>query len=100
MVEVNWTYRSIEDVYEIRKYYQSLSVKYAEQLTDKIFGKESFLKKHPRVGRIVPELDREEIRELIYKNYRIVYSIISPEPIDILTVHNGLSPLTEKSVFE
>jgi addiction module RelE/StbE family toxin len=100
MVKVNWTRQAIENIYEIREYYQPRSGKYAEHLTDKIFEKESFLEKHPQIGRMVPEIEREEIRELIYKNYRIVYHVVSDERIDILTVHNGLRPLSEKSIFE
>ena len=99
MVKVNWTRQAIEDIYEIREYYRPRSAKYAEQLTDKIFEKETFLKKHPQIGRMVPEIAREEIRELIYKNYRIVYHVVTDERIDILTVHNGLRPLTEESIF-
>lgn len=100
MVEVKWTNQAIEDIYEIRKYYFFRSARYAEQLTDKIFEKEILLKKHSQLGRIVPELDRREIRELIYKNYRIIYCVISDKQIDILTIHNGLIPLTNESIFE
>ena len=48
---------------------------------------------------MVPEVEQEEIREMIYKNYRIVYHVVSDERIHILTVHNGLRPLTEESIF-
>lgn len=50
-------------------------------------------------GRMVPELERPEIRELIYKNYRIIYHVVSIERIDVLAVHKGLRPLTEESIF-
>jgi len=39
----------------------------------------------PEKGRIVPELSIDNIREIIHKNYRIVY-IIKKNSIDILTV--------------
>ena len=39
----------------------------------------------PEKGRIVPELSIENIREIIHKNYRIVY-IIKKKSVDILTV--------------
>lgn len=51
-------------------------------------------------GRMVPELERPEIRELIYKNYRIIYHVVSIERIDVLAVHKGSRPLTEESIFE
>ena len=48
---------------------------------------------------MVPEIGRPEIRELIYKNYRIVYHVVSNDQIDILAIHSGLRPLTEESIF-
>ncbi len=100
MVKVNWTRQAIEDIYEIREYYRPRSEKYAEQLTDKIFEKANNLVQYPQMGRMVPELERPEIRELIYKNYRIIYHVVSDNQIDILAVHNGLRPLSKDSIFD
>jgi len=100
MVKINWTRQAIEDIHEIREYYRPRSGRYAEELTDKIFEKTDFLIQYPEIGRMVPELEKTEIRELIYKNYRIIYKIVSETQIDIIAVHNGLRPLTEESIFE
>lgn len=44
----------------------------------------------PRSGRIVPEFENPELREVIYGNYRIVYRVIgSNEDIEILAVVHG-----------
>lgn len=99
MAKVNWTRQAIDDLYEIREYYASFSIKYAEELTDKIFEKEAILEQHPMAGRMVPELEISEMRELIYKNYRIIYHVVSIERIDVLAVHTGSTPLTEQSIF-
>jgi len=100
MVKINWTRQAIEDIYEIREYYRPRSEKYAEQLTEKVFEKANHLKQYPQMGRMVPEVERSEIRELIYKNYRIIYHVVSDNQIDILAVHNGLRPLSEDSIFD
>ncbi|MSQ85002.1 MAG: type II toxin-antitoxin system RelE/ParE family toxin [Myxococcales bacterium] len=42
----------------------------------------------PRMGRKVPEFGREDVRELIHANYRIVYRI-GKENIEVLTVFEG-----------
>jgi len=42
----------------------------------------------PESGRIVPELENSEIRELFEGNYRIVYRIKTKDYIEILTVHH------------
>ncbi len=42
----------------------------------------------PRVGRRVPELGRDDVRELLLRSYRIVYRIRESE-IRVLTVFEG-----------
>jgi toxin ParE1/3/4 len=42
----------------------------------------------PGLGRKVPEVDREDIREAIVGNYRIVY-IVQAKTVDILTIFDG-----------
>ncbi len=55
----------------------------------KIKRRTVILKSFMLSGRIVPEIDRKEIRELIQGNYRIIYKIISKNQIDILTIHHS-----------
>ncbi len=99
MVKIRWTKQSIEDIHSIREYYQDRSKKFTEKLTDNFFDKVASLEKFPYLGRMVPEIQNEFIRELIYYNYRIIYHIISDSQIDIIAVHNGLKPLSEESIF-
>jgi plasmid stabilization system protein ParE len=42
----------------------------------------------PRRGRIVPELDRPDVREVLFGNYRVIYRIGADE-IVILSVRHG-----------
>ena len=42
----------------------------------------------PKVGRVVPESDRDDIREIIHGNYRIIYRLINDEA-QILTGHHS-----------
>ena len=100
MAKINWTTQAIEDIYELSEYYIVRSQKYADQLTNKIFEKVLILENFSKAGRIVPELNRKQIRELVFSNYRIIYRIVSNTQIDILAIHNGLRPLTEESIFE
>ncbi len=76
MVKVNWTRQAIEDVHAASEYYRSISAKYADTLIDKLFEKATLLENHPKMGRKVPEFNKETIRELVYKQYRIIYYII------------------------
>ena len=42
----------------------------------------------PKIGRVVPELDEPNIRELILRNYRIIYRILG-EKIQIVRLFHG-----------
>jgi addiction module RelE/StbE family toxin len=62
---------------------------YAEQFVDRLIEAVGALKDHPRLGRRVPEADdREDVRELIFHNYRIIY-LVESEHVHILTVIHG-----------
>jgi toxin ParE1/3/4 len=46
------------------------------------------LKKFPNLGRIVPEMNLEYVREIIEGNYRIIYMLATENQINILTIHH------------
>ncbi len=49
------------------------------------------------MGRPVPEADREDIRELIFQGYRIIYRT-KPDQVQIITVIHGSRNLAAKEV--
>jgi addiction module RelE/StbE family toxin len=100
MVQVNWSRQAVEDIYAASEYHRQSSVRYADALIDKIFDKANLLEQHPRMGRMVPELGRDDVRELIYKQYRVVYKIVDEFRIDVLAVHPSSRPLSDHSIFE
>jgi toxin ParE1/3/4 len=54
------------------------------------------LREFPYSGQVVPELGREELREVIQGNYRVIYRV-GEGRIDILTVYHGARLLNETS---
>ncbi len=48
---------------------------YAKKVTQDILAKTDVLNELPRMGRVVPELGNEAIRELSLYSYRILYEI-------------------------
>jgi len=52
----------------------------------------------PNKGRIVPELSINQIREILYKNYRIVY-LTKKTSIIILTVFEGHKLLDKEKII-
>ena len=89
MVKINWTDQALSDLNDIGDYIASDSPKYAALTIERLFNSTDILKHSPLTGRIVPEINKPDIRELIrLSNYRIVYRIVSKIRIDILTVHH------------
>ena len=89
MARLNWTDLSIDDMLNIAEFISKDSVKYSVIQIKRIRERARLLKTQPLLGRIVPEMKNESVRELILGNYRIIYRIISDERIDILTVHHS-----------
>lgn len=88
MAEVVWTSNALTDLGEIGEYIAIDSPKYAELTVDKLYHKVEVLIKHPKIGRTVPELAQENVRELIDGNYRIIYEIVNAN-IFVLTIHHS-----------
>lgn len=60
----------------------------AARWAEGLFALVDQLEAHPGRGRIVPEIGRPAIRELIYGEYRIVYKVQATS-VGILTVRHG-----------
>jgi toxin ParE1/3/4 len=89
MAEVKWTDQALRDIENIAKFIAEDSEYYASIQTKRFFAAAIILESFPKTGRIVPEINLANIRELIVGNYRIIYTIVSHEVIDILTVHHS-----------
>ncbi len=83
-----WSLQAIEDVEAIRTYVARDSEQYANLLIDRIIAAVDRLEGFPLSGRVVPEIGDESLREVIYRNYRIVYRL-KPEIIEIVTVFHA-----------
>lgn len=77
MVRVNWTFQAVSDLKQISDYISNDSKRYAKHQVLKIKNATKVLKKHPLIGKMVLEINDENIREIIIGKYRIIYKIIS-----------------------
>jgi toxin ParE1/3/4 len=93
MVKLIWTDQAIDDLDNVGEYIAENSERYAKLTIQKIFERTDVLKSFPRAGRIVPEKNEENVRELVEGNYRIIYEIISENLIYILTVYHSARDL-------
>jgi len=88
--EVRWTENALDDLEAILMYIARDSSYYARIFSDKVFKVAENLSQFPNMGRVVPDIGDEEIREILYGSYRIIYRIKKEKDvIEILTIHHG-----------
>jgi plasmid stabilization system protein ParE len=87
-MKIYWTKESRLNIQEIEDFISLDNPNAAIKFTDKLISLVEALIDFPNKGRIVPELSIDQIREILHKNYRIVY-LIKKNSIDILTVFEG-----------
>jgi len=87
-MKIMWTNEALARLREIKKYIAQNNPDRARLFIKKIIDRTDILSSNPQIGRVVPEISRPEIRELLFKNYRIVYRI-KKDYIEILTVFEG-----------
>jgi len=97
MVQINWTIQAVNDLKNIADYISKDSKRYAKHQVSKLKNRTNILKKHLHFGRVVPEFNNENIREIIEGSYRIVYKIVSNKRIDILTVHHSSRDMSKRT---
>jgi toxin ParE1/3/4 len=85
---VVWSPEAIEDVDAIATYIARDSVFYAGAVVSKILAASRSISEQPLIGRIVPEIGNENIRERFIYSYRLVYKIQQDE-ITIAAVIHG-----------
>ena len=83
-----WSPDALDDIEAIGDYISRDSEFYAESTVLKIYEAPQNLVNFPKLGRVVPEVGDEDIRELFVFQYRIIYEIKCNE-IHILTVLHG-----------
>jgi len=96
---VKWSIPAKNDLKQIHDYIAKDSKHYAIIVTNKFQDKIEILNKFPKIGRVVPEINNENIRELFIYSYRLIYEIKSTD-IDILTIVHGKRDFTSDKINE
>jgi toxin ParE1/3/4 len=91
---IRWSPRAISNLEDICTYIAKDSKFFASLFIQRIFSIIKSLPKFPKSGRMVPEYGNENIREKIYKNYRIVYRI-KGSVIEIVAICHGTKTLKD-----
>ncbi len=88
MVEIEWATTAQNDLNDIIDYIAQDSLEFAVSFYDQVKEKLENLNEFPNMGRKVPELDDPNIRELIFRNYRLIYQNLG-DKIQIVRIIHG-----------
>ena len=95
-MRILWSPLAVERASEIVDYIAQDKPEAADKWIHTVFSKVEQLRSHPEIGRMVPEINEDQFRELIYGNYRIIYRMEAKQ-ISILTIRHGkqILPINE-----
>lgn len=99
MVKITWSNTALESLHEASEFNRPYSAGFADALIERVFEKVFLLENLPLLRRMVPEFNRTDLRELLYRQYRIVYQVMNANELAILLVHHGAKPLSLNSLF-
>ncbi len=93
-MKLSWTLPAVNDIESIRDYIARDSDLYASSFIEKILYAVEKLENFPMIGRVIPEANNQDLRELLFQNYRIMYRI-HHDTIQIIAVIRGSRDITK-----
>jgi plasmid stabilization system protein ParE len=96
-MKVVWTPLAVDRASEITEHISLDNPTAASQWVEGLFKAVERLAKFPKQGRVVPEVGRSDIRELLYESYRVIYRVESKR-VSILTVRHGRRLIDKKEI--
>ena len=75
MAEVIWAPSALSDIESIAEYIAKDSVEMASLFVSRLFEATDRLQEFPFSGRIIPEINNPDCREVVYGAYRIMYRV-------------------------
>lgn len=98
MVNIELNLSAKEDMKQTEEYISRNSIYYANKTIEEIVKRIKNLSMFPYMGRKIPEYNNINLRELIYKSYRILYKVNSN--IYVLNiVHHSRDILNSINIF-
>ena len=91
---------ALQDLKEIYDYIKRDSLYYAKKERESIRAAIQKLKRNPLSGKQFEESVDSMTRELVFKNYRIIYDTIPGKQINILTIHHHARLIGNNPAFK
>ncbi|MFH0775006.1 MAG: type II toxin-antitoxin system RelE/ParE family toxin [bacterium] len=95
MAKIIWSDLAKEHLREIDSYISKGDPFYSVVFIDKLIASVERIRLFPKCGRVVPEFGRDDLREIFFHKYRIVYSI-KDDMIRILSIVHGAMDIMKK----
>jgi toxin ParE1/3/4 len=87
-VEVHWTEGAVRDLESAHAFIAEDSPRYADLVAARLVAAVDRVREFPESGRVVPELGRPDVREVLHGAYRILY-LLRGDRAEVLAVHHG-----------
>ena len=84
-MRILWTDAALNQLEAIRDYLAQTSSEYAQRIVERLVNRSEQIAAFPRSGRMVPEYEIDEVRQVIEASYRIIY-LIKEEQIEVLAI--------------
>jgi toxin ParE1/3/4 len=88
-MKVNWTAAARAQLRDIHTYLARSSPRYAIKMVDRLTRRSIQIATFPRSGRVVPEANDVNVREVLEGPYRIIYHVLDDEVDVIAVVHSA-----------
>lgn len=95
---VDWSPEALEDIESIAEYISRDSEFYAKAVVTAIINLSRGINEFPFMGRVVPEIGDENIRELFIYSYRVIYRIEKERILIVAVIHGKrlLEPIFDR----
>jgi len=84
-MKVVWTDAAKRNLRTIHDYIAQNSPAYAKRMVDRLTSRTKQISVFPLSGRVVPEFQFDQIREVLQRPYRIIYHI-RPDRVEVIAV--------------
>ncbi|MBT5935537.1 type II toxin-antitoxin system RelE/ParE family toxin [Sulfurimonas sp.] len=88
--KLEWSEEALEDIESIATYIEKDSPFYAKSVISKFFEKAEILKDFTELGRVVPEINDSNIREIFIYSYRLIYQTNEDTVLFVAIVHGKI----------
>jgi len=80
-MEIRISEKAKRQLRNIYNYYSENSIQYAEHFLEVFYNKIESLIEFPKMYSVIPQLEKHNIRKLLFKEYRILYQIDEDEDV-------------------